>query len=280
VAGYPLISDYLLAFDSAVPVRPDAADLRDELADHLIEAADRLRASGVGLEEAQRCSIDRFGEPAIIASIISAVPPKGSPMYTFFTRGASYFAFAAAALWVAAAAALPFAVGNLFVTWTQAAYITATLVIAAAIAASALVLLAVHVRRVGSFDAIAGLVALLLVFAGLTAAIVGWFFVVWLGLLLAATLITLLRARNTAIAAGAPTILLCYIWPTLVVLTVIAAMFLSNPSSTIGTAVNDAVQVGALVLLVLVYAAGIVTLGLRLRMATSHDADRGPLITA
>ncbi len=119
MANYPLIRDYILAFDAAVPPRPDVADLRDELTDHLIEAVDRLCASGIDLESAQHSALDRFGEPAVFAGMIIAVPAKGNTMYTFFTRGAGYFAFTAAALWVAAAAAIPFALDGVLIIWAH-----------------------------------------------------------------------------------------------------------------------------------------------------------------
>ncbi|MFC5931465.1 hypothetical protein D6T64_06700 [Cryobacterium melibiosiphilum] len=284
-AEYPLIRRYLLAVDPVIRHRTDAQDLLDELADHLIEAVERLRASGVDSDSAERRSLSRFGDPDLIASLINSVPAKGHAMHTIFSREASFFAFVAAVLWTAAAVSLPFAQDNLIASWTQGAYVTAIVLISAAIAASGIVLLSLNVQVTGAFDAVAGIVATLLVLALLAAFLFGWFLFGWLGLLIAATAVTMSRARASAVGVGAPTVLLGYVWPTFTLLVLVAAIFVTGPTPLLGSPAIVVFDVVALPLVLLGYAAGNVLLGQRMRALTPHapapdDAGRGPFITA
>lgn len=290
--SYPLIRQYLLAIDPVIRHRTDARDVRDELADHLIEAVERQRERGVDSDTAERRALTRFGDAAVIADLISAVPPavppadsaKGHTMRTLFTREASFFAFVAAILWAAAAVSTPFAQENLIVTWTQGAYVTSILLISAAIAASGVALLSLNVQIAGGFDSVASIVATLLGLAILAAFLLGWFLFLWLGLLIAATAISLSRARSSALGAGAPTVLLGYVWPTFTLLVLIAAIFFTGPAQT-GSVILVVFDVLALPLVFLVYAAGNVVLGHRMRALALHapardDAGHGPLMTA
>ncbi|MDH6236873.1 permease prefix domain 1-containing protein [Cryobacterium sp. CG_9.6] len=276
MADYPLISSYITAFDAVISSRTDAADLRDEVHDHLLTAVERWCARGLDTETAERRSLDIFGDPAVIAGMISAVPVKGSPMNTFFTRAAAYFGFSAAALWIAAAAALPFAMDTDGWSASQGAYLTASALVAVAIALSGLVLLAVHVRSAGRFDASATVTAALLLVSFLAALIFAWFWVAWLGLLLAATLVTFLRRSNSHLTRGLPRVLLVVVWPILAVGTLVLASVAAQwDPRTSGT-----VQAVALATLCLTYGLGIAALGLRQRAASSAGSNRHPLMTA
>ncbi|TFD47089.1 hypothetical protein E3T55_15755 [Cryobacterium frigoriphilum] len=282
---YPLIRQYLVAVDPVIRHRTDAQDLRDELADHLIEAVERLRATGVDSDTAERRSLSRFGEPAVIAGLINAIPAKGNTVHTIFNREASFFAFVAAILWTAAAVSIPFAQDNLVAAWTQGAYVTSVLLIGVAIAASGVVLLSLNVQVSGAFDSIAGIVATLLGLAIVATLLFGWFLFLWLGLLIAATAITMTRARASAVTTGAPTVLLGYVWPVLTLLVLVAAIFVTGPAQNLGSAAIIVFDVVALPLVFLVYAAGNVLLGLRMRAlmphgTAPHDAGPGPFITA
>ena len=280
MAEYTLIRDYLLAIDVGVQGRADAADLRDELSDHLHSAVDRLCADGLDMVEAQRASLKNFGEPALVAQLLAAVPPKGFPMYTFFTRGASYFAFAAAALWVLAAAGFPFLQETLFPDAAETAYVTMVVVLAFAGLFAGLTLLAVNMRLAGSFDSVTALVATLMVLALASTLLAPWFLLAWLGLIIAATSITLNRAKPTPLGNGSPSILLGTVWPILTIIVVIAAFVISTASGVFTPELQDTIQAIALPAVCLVYAAGMVTLGLRLRTVSVTQSDRGPLIHA
>ncbi|MDJ0377820.1 permease prefix domain 1-containing protein [Cryobacterium sp. PH31-L1] len=280
MAEYTLIRDYLLAIDLGVQGRADAADLRDELSDHLHSAVDRLCAGGLDSVEAQRTALRNFGEPALVAQLLAAVPPKGSPMYTFFNRGASYFAFAAAALWVLAAAGFPFLQEALFPGVTETAYVTMVVMLAFAGLLAGLTLLAVNVRLAGSFDSVTTIVAALMVLAVASTVLAPWFLPAWLGLILAATSITLNRAKPTPLGNGSPSILLGTVWPILTIVVVVAAFVISTVSGVFTPELQDLIQAIALPAVCLVYAAGMVTLGLRLRTVSVSQSDRGPLIQA
>lgn len=281
MADYPLIRDYIFVFDEAVHTRSDAADLSDELHDHLIEATDRLQASGLDLETAQRTSLNRLGEPALIAKMISAVPAKGSIMYAFFTRGTDFFTLAAAVLWAASAVAIPLTQPGVLPIWTPNTYTIAIICISAAIVASSLALLAVHIRLSGRLDALAVTVAVILALAVSSSFFAGWFFASWLLLLMTATTMTLARAWDTPVGAGIAGRLLLVAWPLIALVTLIGYAGMTGLGLSVLSSSVDLYIAIALPILSLTYSAGMLALRPRLRTATPADINhRGPLITA
>jgi len=80
-----LIRQYLFAVDPVIRHRANAADVRDELADHLIETVARLCAVGVDSDTAERLTPSRFGEPAVTAGFINAIPAEGHTVHALFT---------------------------------------------------------------------------------------------------------------------------------------------------------------------------------------------------
>ena len=277
---YLLIKDYIFVFDEAVHTRSDAADLSDELHDHLIEATDQLRASGLDLETAQRTSLQRLGEPDLIARMISAVPAKGSLMYAFFTRGTDFFTLAAAVLWAASAVAIPVTQPGVLPIWNPNTYSIAIVLITAAIAASSLALLAVHVRLTGRLDTLAVTVSVILALAVGSSFFVGWFFASWLILLTTATTMTLSRAWDTPVGAGVVGRILLIAWPLIALATLAGYLGMTSLGLTALSSSVDLYGAIALPILCLTYSAGMLALRPRLRTATPAEINRGPLITA
>jgi len=280
MADYFLITRYIFVFDEAVHTRSDAADLSDELRDHLIEATDRLRRSGLDLETAQRTSLTRLGDPALIARMITAVPAKGSIMYAFFTRGTDFFTLAAAVLWVASAAAIPLTQPGILPAWNPNTYTITILFIAGALVASSLALLAVHIRLAGRLDPLAVTVSVILALAVISSLIAGWFFASWLILLMMATAMTLSRAWDTPVGTGVAARILLIAWPLIALVTLIGYLAMTSFGLGDPSPNADLYVAIALAILCLVYSAGMLALRPRLRTATPTDISRGPLIAA
>ena len=129
VASYVLIDSYLDVVAQRLAYRKDAADLRDELADHLLESADKAERSGLDVESAQQSTLDRFGDPQLVAAMLAAVPTKGIDMVHVLSRSAGILAIIAAALWLTLIFFGPFGlVDYLDSTWSTDEYAVQSLV--------------------------------------------------------------------------------------------------------------------------------------------------------
>jgi hypothetical protein len=114
VAEYVLIDGYLDAFRTQVRWRRDADDLVAEVEDHLYSTVERFQARGTDGQLAQRQTLERFGDPDLLAEAFASTPRGGIAMPTKFTVRAGTAAVVAAVLW--AAAALAATVGHLLET--------------------------------------------------------------------------------------------------------------------------------------------------------------------
>jgi len=97
-----LIDQYLIAFGARVKGRRDSADLVAEVEDHLRSSAERLETLGIDPHVAEKRALARFGEPRLVASLVTSVPSKGSTMALFFSRHLASLAAVAAILWIVA----------------------------------------------------------------------------------------------------------------------------------------------------------------------------------
>lgn len=99
MASYDLIDQYLDALRATLVWRADVDDLVEEVQDHLIEATDRAVASGQDAHAAQRSSLDRFGDPAVVARAFATTRRGGLEVPTTATRSSGAAALAGAAAW-------------------------------------------------------------------------------------------------------------------------------------------------------------------------------------
>ena len=83
-----LIADYLRSLRQCLRWRPDAADLIDEAEDHLRLSAERIARECGDPLQAQRITLTRFGDPAVVARAFATATPGGLIMPTPFTRTA------------------------------------------------------------------------------------------------------------------------------------------------------------------------------------------------
>ena len=192
-----LIDRYLSELRLSLKSRDDLADLLAEVEDHLREAVDRLIRPGFDPQEAQRHTLDRFGDSAVVARAFAVTPSGGIAMPTAFTRTAGATALGAAVLWLAAAAVNWWA-SDLYATWTQERYVVLT-VFAGLAAVGTVVVLAGMLSRAGRRDAVMAAAMVLGILAVVAMVVMTWAWAIW-GLLFAAAF--LLAVPRLHVATG------------------------------------------------------------------------------
>jgi len=266
MAADSLIDQYLDAFGSRVRSRRDRRDLVDEVADHLMSAADRLEALGVERGVAERRALARFGEPTLVASLITAVPSKGSTMSLFFSRHLGAVAGVAAALWIVATVAAFFGMSGYAEGWTQARYLTGAAVIALACLATTAVLIGVNLRATGQFDGSTVAITALGVASAVASGVLAWLVGLWIPLLAAAVTWTMVRALRTHAGSAAFARVLIVGMPLFAIFSLIA--------SAIGVTTNSGTELLSWVLfagMAVLLAAGLVDLAVRLVWRITHS---------
>jgi hypothetical protein len=106
VAEYALIDGYLDTMRTRVRWRRDVEDLVAEMEDHLYSTVERFEARGTDSQLAQRKTLDRFGDPDLMADAFASTPRGGIAVPTKFTKTAGLAALWASGMWVAASLTL------------------------------------------------------------------------------------------------------------------------------------------------------------------------------
>ncbi len=112
MARYALIDGYLDTMRSEIRWRRDLDDLVSEMEDHLYSTVENLLATGVEPKAAQRDTLDRFGEPKVLAAVYASNNTGGIAVPTQSTIGAGLFALASAGMWLVAMLAYVFMTGD------------------------------------------------------------------------------------------------------------------------------------------------------------------------
>ena len=191
MANYALIDGYLESMRSSIRWRRDLDDVIAEIEDHLISATERIEARGANRLDAQRRTLDQFGDPKVLAVAFASTPTGGIAVPTTFSRTAGLFAIVSAVAWIsglvamAMSAGLPDATGvdpEQFVLNGQ----TGFFIIAAMslLVAGALMLVAMLglYRRHGSLG-ILGIGGLAITGLGVAALLIAWAFAIWMTLI-------------------------------------------------------------------------------------------------
>jgi len=286
MAEYALIDAYLEVVARRLEHRKDAAELRDELADHLLESTHRARTSGLDPESAQRSTLDRFGDPHIVAAMLAAVPTKGIDMVQALSRAAGILAIIAAVMWVAVIFAGSFGlVSYLDRTWSPQEYLWQSIVQAVAVLITGIAVVAVNLRFTGRVDALTAVVIGAMFLAFFFSFGFAWAFLSW-GVYFAAGLaITIARISREPAARGTVAALLIVIVPVLLVIGSFVGLQTimdeaSQPRSTFDEDRLDLALFIAQGVVCVLVAAGLAILGFRLRKVTAILADRGPAVFA
>ena len=274
MAEYALIDSYLDVVSRRLEYRPDAVDLRDELADHLLESATRAIAAGLDRESAQRSTLDRFGDPNIVAGMLAAVPTKGIDMVHTLGRSAGILALVSAALWVIVIFA--------DTSTSEGEVLWQGIVQAIAVLATGVALVALNLRSSNRMDALTGVVLVAAFMAFLASFFVPWFFLAWGMYLAAALAISIARLSGDPAAKGIVSALLLVIAPLMLMVGSLVGLQALGLDAAAGDPTSrDIAQAGLVTLLgagviALVLAVGFAVMGLRLRGATSVMSAKEP----
>ena len=202
MAGDGLIDGYLAALHARTRGRADQRDLIDEIADHLLSAAERLEQRGVPRAEAESRALTRLGDPRLVASLLTSTPSKGTVLSLFFARRLGIFAGLAAVAWALAAVSTYYGFTALSGSWSKESYLTSAMLVATACLLTTAVLLGVNIRARGRVDAGTVWIVVIALLATAVASVLAWAVAIWLPLLAAAVTWTCIRARRAH--AGSP----------------------------------------------------------------------------
>lgn len=100
MAEHALIDGYVGELRRVLRRHRDAADLADEVADHLLSNVRAWQDRGVDPDDAQRRSLAAFGDPELIARTYAVERRRGLEVPTRLTRAAGRLLFAAGAAWM------------------------------------------------------------------------------------------------------------------------------------------------------------------------------------
>jgi hypothetical protein len=102
MARYTLIDDYLDTMRSRIRWRRDLDDLVAEMEDHLYSTTEGMCARGIERSDAQRATLERFGDPKVLQLAYASNHQGGIAMPTQSTIRAGNLALVAAAAWIGA----------------------------------------------------------------------------------------------------------------------------------------------------------------------------------
>ena len=105
MARHALIDHYVDTMRHHIRWRRDLDDLVSEIEDHLYSSVECLLATGVEPDTAQRTTLNRFGDPEVLAVAYASTPSGGIAMPTKGTQRIGIIATIAAALWLIATVA-------------------------------------------------------------------------------------------------------------------------------------------------------------------------------
>jgi hypothetical protein len=196
VARYALIDGYLDTMRSEMRWRRDLDDVVYEMEDHLYSAVEHLVTRGTEPDSAQRTTLDRFGEPKVLAAVYASTSNGGIAVPTRTTRRAGTFAFIAAGAWLAAAGA--FVLETTFTDQWQVYYGAFSALILGGGVFTLLAMLGVG-KRLGGLGPV-GAIALTIAGLGVAASLVAWAVPFWMGLQGIGYLVfaSAVRSRDTA----------------------------------------------------------------------------------
>jgi hypothetical protein len=196
MARYALIDGYLDTMRSEMRWRRDLDDVVYEMEDHLYSAVEYLVTRGTKPTDAQRTTLDRFGEPKVLAAVYASTSNGGIAVPTRTTRRAGTFAFIAAGAWLAAAAA--FALETTFTDQWQTYYGAFSALILVGGVFTLLTMVGIG-KRLGGLGSV-GMVGLAIAGLGVAASIIAWAIPFWMGLQGIGYLVfaSAVRSRDTA----------------------------------------------------------------------------------
>ena len=202
MARYALIDGYLDTMRSEIRWRRDLDDLVSEMEDHLYSTVENLLATGIEPKAAQRDTLDRFGEPKVLAAVYASNNSGGIAVPTKNTIRAGTFALAAAFFWIAAA--VIYGVGIEGDDW-QTGYLLFSIAILLGGILGLLAAVGVS-KRLGGLGVI-GMIGLVITGLGVVASMLAWAVPFWMGIQGIGLLVFGIAALRTGIAPKWSTVL-------------------------------------------------------------------------
>ncbi len=210
MAEADLITGYLAALRDSLAGRSDVDDLVSEVEDHLYCASHGLQLRGLAAESAQLEVLHRFGDATLVARSLVSTPAGGIAMPTHLTRAAGTFAIVAAVAWLIAA---PTALIGVRSGEGDVPYYMLALVVFSASACTTVALHGLLRRSGGGRDAVTLVATLLAILGTLMLGVVIWAWIIGVGLLTIAALISVLRLRSARVGSTLGGVLLVAAWP-------------------------------------------------------------------
>ena len=203
MAERDLIDDYRAALSRRLSGRSDVDDTLDEVEDHLRSAVEKLVRCGHDPDTAQRLTLERFGDPAVVGRAFATTPSGGLCLPTRFTRTAGYVAIAAAIAWVAAGGFTVIGQTSLVTEFSELKYFVWASLILVAAGATFVAFLGL-LRRAGTAGDRQARFATLLVLAGVFILVAfAWFWPAGAALLTLGSLLVVRCARAAALPLDA-----------------------------------------------------------------------------
>ena len=213
MAEHDLIDSYRAALRRRLPRWSHVDDVIDEVEDHLRSAVERLVRLGNDPDAAQRLTLERFGDPSIVARAFLTTPTGGLRMPTRFTRASGYIAIAAALAWIAAAAFTVFGQTSLVTEFSEVKYFAWAALILFAASATLIAFIGLLRRAGAASGARAWIPTAPLVASVFVLVAFAWFWPAGGTLLSLGSLIVVLRARAAALPLDASSWLLVLAFP-------------------------------------------------------------------
>jgi hypothetical protein len=208
VAQYALIDGYLDVMRSEIHWRRDLDDVVSEMEDHLYTSVECLVARGHEPDSAQRTTLDRFGEPTVLAAVYASTPTGGLAVPTQGTQRAGIISIVAGGFWLAAAAVYLLSRINDIQGgdgWQTYYAIFSATILGASLLTGLAMWLGIHKRSGGL--GVLGNVGLAVTGLGVAATLVAWAVFLWMPLLAIGLAILGVAALRAGVAPTWPTVL-------------------------------------------------------------------------
>ena len=202
MARYAMIDGYLDTMRGEIRWRRDLEDVVAEMEDHLYSAVESFLARGLESDTAQRATLDRFGEPRVLAAVYASTPTGGIAVPTQSTIRAGLFALVAAGFWILAAAT--YVMMDAQADEWQGYYYAFSAGVLIAGVLTALALFGMKARHGGL--GLSGTIGVWLYVVGVIFSVIAWAMPMWMGVQGIALLILALRVYALGLAPKAATV--------------------------------------------------------------------------
>ena len=208
MAHYALIDGYLDVMRSEINWRRDLDDVVSEMEDHLYTSVEYLVARGHEPDIAQRTTLDRFGEPTVLAAVYASTPTGGLAVPTSGTQRAGTISIVAGALWLLAATVYMLSRINDIRSgdgWQTYYTIFFATILGASLLTVLVMWLGIHKRSGGL--GVLGFVGLAVTGLGVVATLLAWAVFLWMAILAVGLAVFGIAVLRAGVAPTWPTVL-------------------------------------------------------------------------